>query len=164
MTDTLAQVERGLLQLGRHFAALTGRSRRKAGVLDQSAYTILSCLSLRPQMTYGDLHRALGLDLSTLNRQVNALIRAGYVSKVKSEAGQSGAVGFQMTETGAELWHDEHRMTLQALEVLLADWSPEDREGFAGLLRRFNGAVESQTGWIWPSVAQAADMNPHNNA
>lgn len=151
MTDAVEEVESGLLQLGRHFSALTGRSRRRAGVLDQSAYTILSFMQARGNVTYPDLEGALGLEQSTLNRQVNALVRAGYAERRVSGRARVPA-SYGMTAAGLEAWRDEHRMTLGALEILLSDWTAEERRVFATLLRRFNLSIESKTGLRWPAV------------
>lgn len=65
MTDRVKEVENDLLQLGRHFSTLTGRSRRRARVLDQSAYTVLSFMRLSGAVTYPNLEAALGLTQSS---------------------------------------------------------------------------------------------------
>lgn len=149
MTDVVEAVENGLLQLGRHFSTLTGRSRRRAGVLDQSAYTILSFMQASGPVTYPDLEAALGLTQSTLNRQMNALVRAGYAERKPSGRARIPA-RYEMTAAGQEAWRSEYQMTLHALEVLLSDWTAGERMVFAQLLRRFNLSIESKTGLHWP--------------
>lgn len=154
MEDT-AEVERQLLQLGRQFSAMIGRSRRRAGVLDQSAYTILSCLEIRGRMNFAELQLALGLDLSTLNRQMRVLVAAGYAQRETVREGEGGR-RFVMTPEGALVWRDERQMTLLALERLMAGWTGCDRKTFSALLGRFNAALESATGLAWPKPDERA--------
>lgn len=155
MVDHTLEVERQLLRLARHFSALTGRSRRRAGILDHSAYTILSCLNIRGKMTYAQLQQALGLELSTLNRQVRALIRAGYAEKAPGLDG--GPSAFRMTIAGREVWQDEHHMTMLAMGKLLAGWGALEVVQFASFLGRFNASVESLTGLAWPIALAEGD-------
>lgn len=153
MANAVENVEIGLLQLGRHFSSLTGRSRRRAGVLDQSAYTILSCMHTIGAVTYSDLQAMLGLEQSTLNRQVNSLVRAGYV--MREPVGKARVPArYIVTPEGQEAWVNEREMTLGALEMLMSDWTEGEREIFAQLLRRFNLSIESQTGLSWPAAAR----------
>lgn len=104
-------------------------------------------------VTFSDLQAMLGLEQSTLNRQVNSLVRAGYV--MREPVGKARVPArYIVTPEGQEAWVNEREMTLGALEMLMSDWTEGEREIFAQLLRRFNLSIESQTGLSWPAAAR----------
>ena len=67
--------------------------RRFAGSedrLERSAYTLLSRIDAQGPMSLGELSDALGLDVSTLNRQTAAMTKSGYVERVAGPRGRPG--------------------------------------------------------------------------
>ncbi|MCI1747269.1 MAG: MarR family winged helix-turn-helix transcriptional regulator [Acidipropionibacterium sp.] len=146
--DPIAVIEYESLVFGRHLPDFAG-PRRRGGVLDQSAYTLLSILDAAGAQSIGDLSATTGLDASTLHRQTAALVRHGYAERI---ADRDGGIArrFQMTALGSQMLSEERRLTREALGRLLADWDEADRVAFGTLLGRMNRAVESRFGRHWP--------------
>lgn len=135
---------------GRHLAGFAGRSRRRGGVLDQSAYTLLSLLQAGGPTSVTELAAMTGLDASTLTRQTAALQRAGLADRIPDPNGGK-ARKFRVTDEGARLVDDERRASRAALETLTADWPETDRATLAALLSRLNIAIEEYSGRsAWP--------------
>lgn len=150
MTDeAIAAIEYEALVLSRHLAGLPGRTRRSGGVLDNSAYTLLSILEAGGSTTIGSLSTTTGLDTSTLNRQTAALVRDGYASRVPDPEGGL-ARKFHITPQGQDLLREEQEASRSALESITDDWPPADRQALARLLTRFNQAIEYRSGRTWP--------------
>lgn len=147
--DAIAAIEYESLVFSRHLAELPGRARRAGGVLDQSAYTLLSILEVGGPASIGDLVTITGLDASTLNRQTAALLRAGYADRIPDPDG-GVARKFRITEHGERVLGEERRASRRVLTESIADWDDVDRERFAALLTRLNRAVEARSGRSWP--------------
>ena len=150
MTSSIDQIEYEGMLFGRHLTTLpAGRSRRRGGLLDSSAYVLLSLLEAGGPLTIGELGVATGLDASTLNRQTAALRTAGLAERFADpEGGQARKL--RLSEQGRHLLDEERRASRDALADLVADWPEGDRLQFAELLRRCNRAVEERSGRHWP--------------
>ncbi|WP_308168109.1 MarR family transcriptional regulator [Nonomuraea sp. NEAU-A123] len=90
-------VEYETMLLGRH--NLTARSRREGGLLDRSAYILLSCIRVEGPMSIRQLSEAFGLDASTLNRQTAAMLRDELVERIPDPDGGI-ARKFRITDEG----------------------------------------------------------------
>ncbi len=126
--------------------------RRFAGSedrLERSAYTLLSRIDAQGPMSLGEMSDALGLDVSTLNRQTAAMTKSGYVERVPDPEGGL-ARKFRLTEVGAERLEADRRLNAAGLRKVLVDWSGEDVDTFTALLRRFNTDIERLDGRPWP--------------
>lgn len=138
-------------------AMLFGRysliSRRGDGRLDRSAYTLLSRLRMEGPMSIGQLSEALGLDVSTLNRQTAAMVRAGLAERIPDPAGGI-ARKFRVTSEGEAQLESERAQSIHHLDAILADWSEGDVASLAGWLERFNTAIERYHGRPWPRTPQ----------
>jgi predicted transcriptional regulator len=66
---------------------LTPHARGLHGRLDRSACLLLSRIQAEGPMTIGGLSAAFGPDVSTLNRQTAAMLRAGIVERPRSGRG-----------------------------------------------------------------------------
>ena len=143
------EVEYEQMLLSRHALLQHKGGRRKDGVLERSAYILLSRIRVQGPMTIGELSDAFGLDASTLNRQTAAAVRAGLVQRI-SDPGGGMARKFRITDEGARLLDEEREGLVVSLERVMADWSDEDIAGFASHLRRFNTDIERLDGHPWP--------------
>jgi len=141
-------IEYESMLLGRH-VHMTARAKRTSGNLERSAYILLSRLSVQGAMSIGELSEAFELDHSTLNRQTAALLRDRLVERIPDPAGGM-ARKFQLTEEGTRRLELAHTEIVAVFDDLLADWSAEDIETFAGFLRRFNAEIERLSGRPWP--------------
>ena len=71
--------------LARHFPAAL--LRRPGFQLDRSAYLILTRLELDAPLSLRELSEAFQLDISTINRQVGAMLKQGLVDRVPDPDG-----------------------------------------------------------------------------
>ncbi|WP_460776206.1 MarR family winged helix-turn-helix transcriptional regulator [Microbacterium sp. GXF7504] len=154
--DPVAVVEYEAMIFGRHLAGFPGRSRRRHGVLDQSAYVLLSLLRVAGPMSIRELSDTTGLDASTLNRQTAALVRSGHAERIPDPDG-GVARKFTATAAGTAALLEEREASRAALASLTADWAPSDREALGELLGRLNRAIESRAGRTWPRPPAPAD-------
>lgn len=128
----------------RHLGSLVGWARlrsfdliqQRSGVdVDRSGIVILATLHRRGPLRLSDLAADVGLDRSTLSRQVAAVVRGGYVQKL-GDAADARASLLVLTPRGqaarrklAAAWQD-------IVVELLADWTPEDQAQLGQLLGR----------------------------
>lgn len=121
----------------------------ESGLLERSAYLLLSRIETEGPMSIGQLSDAFGLDASTLNRQTGALLRAGLVERIPDPEGGI-ARKFRITPNGRTRLETERTAKTAGLANLMEDWAPEDVAGFAAYLRRFNIDIERHRGRPWP--------------
>ncbi|NJQ06677.1 MarR family winged helix-turn-helix transcriptional regulator [Streptomyces lonarensis] len=149
MSRATDEVEYEQMLLSRHAFLHHRGGRSKDGLLERSAYVLLSRLRVQGPMSIGELSEAFGLDASTLNRQTAAALRAGLVDRIPDPAGGM-ARKFRLTAEGARLLEEERRSIVSSLDDVMADWPEEDVAAFAGYLRRFNSGIERIGGRPWP--------------
>lgn len=150
MTSPIDRIEYEAMLFGRHLAMLpAGRSRRHGGLLDQSAYTLLSLLDAGGPASLSELAGATGLDVSTLNRQTAALRGAGLAERFEDpEGGQARKL--RLSDDGRRLLTEEREASQAKLAELLTDWPEQDQAKLAELLARYNRVVEERSGRHWP--------------
>jgi DNA-binding MarR family transcriptional regulator len=149
MTRPTHEVEYEQMLLSRHGLLQQKGGRRKDGLLERSAYILLSRVRVQGPMTIGELSDAFGLDASTLNRQTAAALRAGLVERI-ADPGGGMARRFRITDEGARILDEEREGLVRSLERIMIDWPDEDIAGFAAYLRRFNADIERLGGRPWP--------------
>ncbi|MGX1750180.1 MarR family winged helix-turn-helix transcriptional regulator [Glutamicibacter protophormiae] len=132
-----ADIEYEQMLLSRYFVA----QHRGGNGLDRSAYLLLSQIDARGPMTIAELSAALRLDVSTLQRQVTAVVRDGLLERSMDPSG-SAARKLIMTSHGRALLETVRKGYIRDLDAITSDWSVEDVNTFAELLRRYNGAIE----------------------
>ena len=143
------EVEFEQMLLSRHGLPHDRGARRKGGVMERSAYILLSRIRVQGPMSIGELSEAFGLDASTLNRQTAAAMRAGLLDRIPDPEGGL-ARKFRLTDEGARLLDEERDGLVSGLERVMADWPDEDIAAFAAYLRRFNTDIERLAGRPWP--------------
>ncbi|MEU9962796.1 MarR family winged helix-turn-helix transcriptional regulator [Streptomyces malaysiensis] len=124
--------------------------------LDRSGYLLLSRLDAEGAMSIGQLADALQLDVSTVNRQTGALLRAGLVERIPDPDGGL-ARKLRVTSQGADRMAAERTCRQTGLSRLLESWSPEDVIRLEDVLTRFNREVERQEGRAWPRETHDAE-------
>jgi DNA-binding MarR family transcriptional regulator len=140
----LADMERELTLISRH-----QHTRVAAGVLERSAYLMLSRIDVTGPMTARELAEALQLEISTVTRQVGAMLRDDLVERVADPAG-GAARRLRMTPTGATRLaadRDRHRT---GLDKVISDWPDTDCAELYRLLRALNERIETVQGAPWP--------------
>ena len=151
--DPISVTEYEVMVLGRHLTSMPGRKRRTGGVLDQSAYALLSMIRILGPRSISEFSAHTGLDASTLNRQTAALVRDGFAERIPDPAGGL-ARKFRATECGDKALDDERAASRAAIARATGDWSEKDRRAFAELLGRFNRSIEGRLGRDFPRPPQ----------
>ncbi|MFE7588151.1 MarR family winged helix-turn-helix transcriptional regulator [Kitasatospora sp. NPDC001261] len=114
------------------------------GVLDRAAYLLLDRLERHGPANVKALAEALGVDSSTVTRQVAPLVAAGLVGRVQDPADRR-AVRLALTSHGVGRLTEVRDGRAELTRRLVADWPPEEQRAFCALLARFNLAMESYT-------------------
>jgi len=147
LTDPhIAALEVELSLLARHHLHSSQHSPER--LLDRSGYHLLGRLELGP-LNLKQLAEAFRLDASTVNRQVNALLRAGLLEKVPDPSGAVARV-LRPTERGLDLLHRDRALLQEQVGRVLQDWPAGDVEELSRLLERLNTSIEALEGRPWP--------------
>lgn len=117
--------------------------------LDRSGYLLLSRLDAEGAMSIGQLADAFQLDVSTVNRQTGALLRAGLAERI-ADPGGGLARKLRITPQGTDRMAAERTCRQTDLSRLLESWPSEDVARLEDVLTRFNREVERQDGRAWP--------------
>jgi DNA-binding MarR family transcriptional regulator len=109
--------------------------------LDRAAYVILRHLADAGPQNVSALAARLNLDGSTVTRQVTAMQRAGLIRREADPHDGRGTV-VAPTEAGLRRLAAVRAARGRLYGEMLADWTPEDRETLAVMLRRLNEALD----------------------
>ncbi|MFF2041351.1 MarR family winged helix-turn-helix transcriptional regulator [Kitasatospora sp. NPDC058170] len=134
-------------QLQYHLAVFARRMEQVrtsdgVGALDRAAYLLLDRLERHGPANIKALADALGVDSSTVTRQVAPLVAAGLVGRVQDPADRR-AVRLALTPLGARRLAEVLAGRAELARRLVADWPPEEQRAFCALLARFNDSMES---------------------
>lgn len=136
---SLSQLETELAVLAR---TLEGLSRRSAihRELDRSSYLIARTLSTEGATSISGLAAGLGLDATTVTRQVATMEAAGLV--VRRTDPDDGRVRLiEISPRGLRQMREVQDAREERIGSLVAGWSADDQRQFATLLGRFNDAL-----------------------
>lgn len=146
--SALGDLEREVMILGRHTSTRPGSTRRRGGLLDQSAYVLLHYLSASGPVTLSALSEATGLDRSTLSRQTSALRRLELAEQVPGAPLASSTI--RATSEGLAALQEEREASWRAMQLITSGWTPAEIDAFAAVLERYNRDTEQWTGRGWP--------------
>ena len=104
-------------------------------------YTFLSMVDTSPALRASDLAERLGLDKSTVSRQLNQLLEAGLLDRAGGRPGRRGDP-LSVTAAGRSALEADADRVRARLTGLLADWNDEDIAAFGALMGRFNNSVD----------------------
>jgi DNA-binding MarR family transcriptional regulator len=142
----------GLLDTLQHEVAVFARraeQTRLGGVgqvrnsMDRAAYLLLNRLDNEGPMGVKALAASMGIDSSTVTRQVAPLVDTGLVKRT-SHPEDGRAVVLQLSPRGQARLNEVRASRRQLMAELTDDWAPEEREAFCTLLTRFNTALSSR--------------------
>ncbi|MGW0004008.1 MarR family winged helix-turn-helix transcriptional regulator [Nocardia grenadensis] len=128
--------------------------------LDRSAYLILTRLRLGAPLSLRELAEAFGLDVSTVNRQVAAMLDQDLVERVPDPEG-GVARKVRPSEKGLRLFEADLALQRRGVGAVLADWPDEEVEQLVRLLERFNEGVEGLARHPWPRPCRTTDSPVH---
>ncbi|MFI6443313.1 MarR family winged helix-turn-helix transcriptional regulator [Kitasatospora sp. NPDC050543] len=120
------------------------RASDGVGGLDRAAYLLLDRLELHGPANIKALADALGIDSSTVTRQVAPLVAAALVGRVQNPADRR-AVCLALTSLGAQHLAEVRAGRVELMRRLVAGWPAEEQRAFCALLARFNHSMESYT-------------------
>lgn len=152
-TDLPAVGDATLLDTLQHELALFARraeQTRLGGMsgerhsLDRAAYLLLNRLEQEGPMGVKALAASMGIDSSTVTRQVAPLVDTGLVKRT-SHPDDGRAVVLQLSPRGRSRLEDVRSSRCRLMADLTHDWTPEERAMFCALLTRFNCALSSRT-------------------
>ena len=110
--------------------------------LDRAAYLLLNRLEREGPVGVKALAQAMGIDSSTVTRQVAPLVEGGLVDRVPNP-NDGRAVLLALSGLGRERLHQVREARQALMRELLADWTEEEREQFTSLLTRFNQSMRA---------------------
>jgi DNA-binding MarR family transcriptional regulator len=103
---------------------------------------VLARLGILAPIRLSDLAQELGVDVSTVSRQVQALEQKGLVSR-EPDPDDGRAVLLQLTRKGKAVRAKMQAAWQETIAGLLGDWKPADISMFATLLDRFASNLEA---------------------
>ncbi|MFJ2175534.1 MarR family winged helix-turn-helix transcriptional regulator [Streptomyces sp. NPDC087851] len=130
--------------------------------MDRAAYLLLNRLDQEGPMGVKALAAGMGIDSSTVTRQVAPLVDTGLVKRT-SHPEDGRAVVLQLSARGlAKL--DEVRSSRRALMAqVTADWTEDERNSFTTLLTRLNGSFASRAARLPSGEQPGTDAEPAAN-
>lgn len=131
-----ASLMRGLKDLNAHALETAGVSCELAGA------AVLGRLELLGPVRLTELAAALGLDPSSVSRQVTALERSGWVAREKDPDDQR-AQRLHLTAKGREVVDVLRQARVDALERLTPGWTSDEVDALADRLARLNTDLET---------------------
>lgn len=137
--DSVEAVEYAMAMLFR----LVESAQKEIGMLDRSAYILLSEMARNGPPGINVLAQALQLDISTISRQVAALESSGLVERFPDPADARVSL-LQMTDLGQTKFQETRKMRYRLFSELLENWSEEDRRQFGIYIKRFNQAARER--------------------
>ncbi|WP_203338126.1 MarR family winged helix-turn-helix transcriptional regulator [Nocardioides limicola] len=144
MTNPNNVIEQQLFTLLRRTVAIHVRTSSGDIALERSAYGILRLIHSQGPQRLGAIATAFNLDPSTITRQVQAVEKLGLATKQADPMDRRASL-LALTPEGEEAVVQAQNYRRKMLDLILADWSAQERDEFARALTRFNDTV---TGWI----------------
>src|SRR4051812_13187097 len=138
-----------LLERLQHQVALFARraeQTRLGGVgkarnsMDRAAYLLLNRLDIEGPMGVKALAEGMGIDSSTVTRQVAPLVDSGLVKRT-SHPEDGRAVVLALSPRGRTRLEEVRTSRKQLMAQVTEEWSEDEREVFCDLLGRFNLAL-----------------------
>jgi DNA-binding MarR family transcriptional regulator len=138
----------------RNTRVLPGLAEQSGGSrLTRATFELLAVIYRYGPLRVSELVQRVGVDQSTVSRQIRPLEELGLV--VRSEdAADRRVVWLDATDAGMDVMRKLRRRVNRNVEAALASWSPADRETFGKLLERFRQSVLDM------AAAQAFEPTP----
>lgn len=120
-----------------------GAVGRLRNSMDRAAYLLLNRLDSEGPMGVKALAAGMGIDSSTVTRQVAPLVDGGLVKRT-SHPEDGRAVVLQLSPRGKARLEEVRASRRELMALLTEDWQEEERETFCRLLTRFNLALSER--------------------
>lgn len=138
MADDLDRIEEAVVRLVRGSASPKVQSAISLAVgapVERSTYVLLRALAPSAELSVSVLAAAVGLDASTVSRQVTSLERQGLVRR-SDVPGDRRRSNVAITDAGVELLRKIQAARHELFGEVLSDWLPQDLATLAPLLER----------------------------
>ncbi|MER5747246.1 MarR family winged helix-turn-helix transcriptional regulator [Streptomyces sp. NPDC059913] len=151
----LNDFERELTLLSRHFVA--SRGPRSGQSLDRSAYVLLTRLEAGEPLTLKQLAHTFQVGISTINRQVSAMLRKDLVERIPDPDGGM-ARKYRPTALGLERLRADRAIGLEGVARLIGatGWTEQRTRDFVTLLGELNQGIERLEGLALARSEQGA--------
>jgi DNA-binding MarR family transcriptional regulator len=122
--------------------ALEGHHRRSEIYrdLDRASYLIARTLETTGPVSINGLASTLGLDATTVTRQVATMEAARLILR-RTDPDDGRVSLISLSQGGRRTMRAVQRARKERLKTLLCDWTPNDRRELGRLLARFNGEL-----------------------
>ncbi|MFI6058466.1 MarR family winged helix-turn-helix transcriptional regulator [Streptomyces sp. NPDC051286] len=111
--------------------------------MDRAAYLLLNRLDREGPMGVKALAAGMGIDSSTVTRQVAPLVDTGLVKRT-SHPEDGRAVVLQLSPRGHTRLDEVRASRRELMSQVTGEWTAEERETFCTLLTRFNTALAAR--------------------
>ncbi|MFB7271750.1 MarR family winged helix-turn-helix transcriptional regulator [Streptomyces sp. NPDC056244] len=111
--------------------------------MDRAAYLLLNRLDQEGPMGVKALAAGMGIDSSTVTRQVAPLVDTGLVKR-SSHPEDGRAVVLQLSARGLARLDEVRSSRRELMAQVTGGWTAEERTSFTTLLTRFNGALSAR--------------------
>lgn len=148
MIDAVGAIEEAVVRLVRGAASprvQAAISNAVGGNVERSTYVLLRALDPGVALPVSALAASIGLDASTVSRQVSGLERGGLVAR-SSVPGDRRRSGVTLTGDGASLLQQIQVARHQLFAEVLAGWQPSDLAILAPLIERLADGLLEQGG------------------
>ncbi|WP_059013134.1 MarR family winged helix-turn-helix transcriptional regulator [Streptomyces specialis] len=126
--------------------------------MDRAAYLLLSRLDQQGPTGVKALAAGMGIDSSTVTRQVAPLVDSGLVSRT-ADPEDGRAVVLQLSARGSARLEEVRTSRRRLVSALTADWTEEERDSFCTLLTRFNSAISRMQTQAGPEATVPASLS-----
>lgn len=130
-------VERIELQLALLARALEAAQKKRVYPLERAHYLLIDLIERTGPLPVGELARQLLLDDSTVTRQIGAMAELGLIKRTASREDRRIAV-IDVTAKARSLAAETRSRRRGRIDVLLQDWSEDERLSFAHMIERLN--------------------------
>ncbi|MFF3841826.1 MarR family winged helix-turn-helix transcriptional regulator [Streptomyces sp. NPDC001930] len=150
--DMTTELDPGLLDALQHQVAVFARRAEQTRLggtgqlrnsMDRAAYLLLNRLDQEGPMGVKALAAGMGIDSSTVTRQVAPLVDTGLVKRT-SHPEDGRAVVLQLSPRGLARLEEVRSSRRQLMVEVTEGWTPDERESFCTLLTRFNTALSAR--------------------
>lgn len=111
--------------------------------MDRAAYLLLNRLDLEGPMGVKALAAGMGIDSSTVTRQVAPLVDTGLVKRT-SHPEDGRAVVLELSVRGLNRLEEVRSSRRELMSQVTDGWTEEERDSFCTLLTRFNSALSAR--------------------
>ncbi|WP_137232004.1 MarR family transcriptional regulator [Streptomyces sp. BPSDS2] len=111
--------------------------------MDRAAYLLLNRLDREGPMGVKALAAGMGIDSSTVTRQVAPLVDTGLVKRT-SHPEDGRAVVLQLSPRGEARLNEVRASRRELMSQVTDGWTEEERDIFCTLLTRFNGSLAAR--------------------